>query len=46
MQNEQMRLQAWVESGQVAVPQLFFKHYKNLSLTDEEVELQSSKIIS
>lgn len=39
MQNEQMRLQAWVESGQVAVPQLFFKHYKNLSLTDEEALL-------
>lgn len=37
--NEEMRLQSWISSGQVSVPQLFFKYYKKLNITDEEMIL-------
>lgn len=39
MQSEQSRLQAWISNGQVAIPQLFFKHYKKLNLNEEEAML-------
>lgn len=39
MQTEQNRLQSWISSGQVAIPQLFLKHYKTLQLTEEEAML-------
>lgn len=39
MQNEQNRLQSWISNGQVAIPQLFFKHYKTLNLSEEEAML-------
>lgn len=39
MPNEKIRLQAWISSGQVAISQLFFKHYKTLQLSEEEAML-------
>lgn len=36
---EENRLQSWISSGQVAISQLFFKHYKTLHLSEEEAML-------
>ncbi|MBQ0139584.1 MAG: DnaD domain-containing protein [Kurthia sp.] len=36
---EENRLQSWISNGQVAISQLFFKHYKTLHLSEEEAML-------
>ncbi|GEK34122.1 DnaD domain-containing protein [Kurthia sibirica] len=39
MQSDKERLQVWISSGNVAIPQLFFKYYKKLKISDEEAML-------
>lgn len=39
MQSDKERLQAWISNGTVSIPQLFFKYYKKLKISDEEAML-------
>lgn len=36
MSEKNNRLRTWIEQGNVSIPQLFFKHYKELNIPDDE----------